>query len=265
MARGSSCRARIPPAISNLWQLEFARDLLTRFTFDSSQDVSPAWSPDGRQIVFSSTRSGTYNIYRKEANGAGQEERLTQSDKPQFVSDWSPDGRFVLYTETSPQTGSDLWVLPMSGDRKPVLYLRTPFNESMGRFSPGVEGRQRWIAYTSDESGRQEVYVRAFPDSGAKWLVSGQGGGTQPRWRGDGKELFYWSPAEGKLMAVAVREKAGTLEWDTPRPLFPVATLGTVFYDVASDGQRFLVLQPPEDAKSAPLTVVINWQAELAK
>ena len=109
----------------------------------------------------------------------------------------------------------------MSGDRKPVLFLRTPFSEVSGRFSPGVEGRPRWIAYTSNESGRQEVYVRAFPDSGAKWLVSGQGGGTQPRWRGDGKELFYWSPVEGKLMAVAVREKAGALEWDTPRPLFP--------------------------------------------
>ena len=105
--------------------------------------------------------------------------------------------------------------------------------------------------------------MRAFPDSGAKWLVSGQGGGTGPQWRGDGKELFYLSPVEGKLMAVAVREKAGVLEWDTPRPLFPI--FGAAEYDVASDGQHFLMLQPPEDDKSLPLTVVINWQAELAK
>ena len=108
------------------------------------------------------------------------------------------------------------------------------------------------------------MYVRAFPDSGAKSLVSNQGGNF-PRWRGDGNELFYLSP-DGKLMASAVREKAGALEWETPRPLFPVAPMGLIYpYDVASDGQRFLVLQPTEESRSQPLTVVINWQAGLVK
>ena len=109
------------------------------------------------------------------------------------------------------------------------------------------------------------MYVRAFPDSGAKWQVSSQGGGTQPRWRGDGKELFYLSP-EGKLMAALVREKAGALEWETPHPLVPVARKGLIYpYDAAADGQRFLMLQPAEENKSQSLTVVVNWQAGLAK
>jgi hypothetical protein len=169
-----------------------------------------------------------------------------------------------LYSEFSPQTGSDLWILPMSGDRKPVPFLRTQFDESTGQFSPGPEERPRWIAYTSNESGRIEVYVRAFPDAGAKSLVSNQGGNF-PRWRGDGKELFYLSP-DGKLMASALREKAGAQEWEKPHALFPVARIGLIYpYDVASDGQRFLVLQPTEESKSQPLTVVINWQAGLAK
>jgi Tol biopolymer transport system component/predicted Ser/Thr protein kinase len=253
-----------PSGNRNLWQIEFATGQLKRFTFDPSVDQWPAWSPDGRQIVYSSLRSGTYNLYRRDASGAGQEERLTPSYTAQYANDWSRNGQFVLYGDVSPQTGYDLWLLPMKADRKPVPYLRSPFNERDGQFSPGPEGRPRWIAYVSDESGRPDVYLRAFPDSGAKWLVSIQGG-SFPRWRGDGKELFYLSP-EGKLMAVAVKEKGGALEWETPRPLFPVAPMGLLHpYDVASDGQRFLVLQPAEESRSQPLTVVINWQAGLSQ
>jgi len=217
--------------------------------------------------VFSSIRrgtSGTYSLSLKEASGAGKEERLTQSDNPQYALDWSRDGRFVLYAELAPQTGYDLFLLPMGGDRKPVPFLRTPFNEVNGQFSRGSEGPPRWIAYSSDESGRFEVYVRTFPYSGAKWLVSTQGG-MYPRWRGDGKELFYVS-SEGKLMAVAVREKGGAPDCETPRALFPMESTTPFWpYDVAPDGQRFLVLQRAEEGRSQPLTVIINWQAALPK
>jgi Tol biopolymer transport system component len=249
----------------NLWQLEFATGQLKRFTFEPTVDLWQAWSPDGRQIVFSSMRNGAYNLYRKDASGAAQEERLTQSDMNQYGNDWSRDGRFVLYGQVSPQTGNDLWLLPMTADHKPVPYLRTPFNESDGQFSPGPEGRPRWVAYASDESGRFEVYVRTFPDSGAKWLMSTQGG-SFPRWRGDGKELFYLSP-EGKLMVVAVKEQGEALAWETPRPLFQVAPAEPLFYpyDVSSDGQRILVQQPTVESRPQPLTVVDNWQAGLAK
>ena len=213
--------------------------------------------------MFSSTQNGTYNLYLKQASGAGQQERLTHSDRPQIVNDWSRDGRFVLYSEATEDRGSDLWLLPMTEKRKPIPFLQTPFNEANGQFSSQAQGRPRWIAYASDESGRFEVYVRAFPDLGAKWLVSSQGG-NYPRWRGDGKELFYRS-LEGMLMAVTLSEKAGALERETPRPLFPVPIVSFYPYDVAPDGQRFLVLQPAEDDKSQAMTVIINWQAALPK
>jgi hypothetical protein len=238
------------------WAYELGRDVMTPVTF--SVTLSPQWSPDGEWIVFS--KQVQRGLYRKRANGAGEEERLTMSANVQMPTSWSPGGRFVLYSETDPKTKGDLWILPLEGDRKPGPFLQTPFNETQGQFSP--DGK--WVAYASDESGRNEISIRAFsPDNfakasgdGGKWPVSNSGG-QMPRWRGDGKELYYMSGA--RLMAVAIQAGAKGIEPGTPRELFP---LSSRTYDVVRDGQRFLVLNPVE---SASLTVITNWPGLLPK
>jgi len=175
---------------------------------------------------------------------------------------WSPDGRFILYATflSSPQTGADLFVLPLFGDRKAHPFLQTPFNEIEGQFSP--DGR--WVAYTSNESGRYEVYVAPFPGPGGKWQVS-TGGGTFPRWRRDGTEIFYLAP-DKKLMMAAVNGKSGSFEVGAVKPLFQTHATGSRYeYDVTADGQRFLINTAPEQTASAPVTVVLNWTAGLKK
>ena len=167
----------------------------------------------------------------------------------------------MLYTEGDPRTKNDLWVVPLDGAREPKPFLKTPFNEAQGQFSP--DGR--WVAYSSDESGRREVYVRAFSGldpgeslgAGGKWQVS-NAGGQEPRWRGDGKELYYWSGT--KLAAVSIQAGAKNIEAGTPRELFPLSSGN---YDAAADGRRFLVLNPVGSAAS--LTVVTNWPGLLPK
>ena len=143
---------------ADIWVFEFGREVTTRLTSDPKQDLIliPVWSPDGRQIAFTSSRSGIRQIYRKDAGGGGQEDQLTTGPNLKSPEDWSRDGRYLLYSEIAPKTGLDLWALPLNGDRKPVVVLQTPFNEKSGTFSP--DGK--WIAYDSDASGRPEVYVR---------------------------------------------------------------------------------------------------------
>src|ERR1700674_3868764 len=188
---------------ANIWLLEFARSVLTRLTFGTKADSYPVWSPDGRQIAFSSNRSGVLQIYRKDAGGGRQEEQLTSGPNDKLVTDWSRDGKYLLYSQNDPKTSLDLWALPLDGDRRPAPVLQGPFFESGGQFSP--DGK--WIAYHSTESGRFEVYIRAFPSSAGKWQISNRGGGAIPRWRGDGKELFYMS-SDFKMMAVTIRASA---------------------------------------------------------
>jgi hypothetical protein len=156
-----------------------------------------------------------------------------------------------------------LWVLPLFGDRKPFIFLQTPFIESQGRFSPNG----RWIAYTSNESGTVQVYVRPFPPTAGQWMVSTTGG-NQPRWRGDGKELFYLG-TDRKLMAVDVKEDGNTFTAGNPRMVFEMRVIfpvgGAPAYDVTRDGQRFLAVTPLEETSPSPLTVVLNWTAGLKK
>jgi serine/threonine protein kinase/Tol biopolymer transport system component len=255
---------RDPAGKPDTWLLEFGRGVFTRFTFDPKRDVDPVWSPDGRQIAFSSNRSGVYQLYRKDSAGAGQEEQLTNGPNDKTPSDWSRDGRYLLYEESGPKTGDDIMTLPLEGERKPMVVLQTPFNEEVGVFSP--DGK--WIAYQSDESGPEEVYVRAFSAAaaaaGGKWQVSNQGG-TRPRWRSDGKELFYLFQSV-RMMAAGIRMTATSVEIDTPRELFPISVPPRFSpYDVTLDGQRFLVeeLSATPLRGEAPLTVVTNWQAGL--
>jgi dipeptidyl aminopeptidase/acylaminoacyl peptidase len=245
---------------TDLWLYDFARGTTTRFTFDPADEMGPRWSPDGRQIAFASTRKGDWKLYVKPAGGAAAETLLLESSVQQRFPDWSPDGRFLLYTDGPVAQGNGkahLAALPITGERKPFPITQSPFNELEGRFSP--DGRL--IAYISDESGRDEIYVQAFPQAVERWQVS-TGGGDFPQWRRDGKELFYLSP-DNQLMSVVV-ETRPVFAFSVPRPLFRPATRpGRLSrYDVAADGQRFLFTVPEREAPGPPISVVFNWLPE---
>jgi len=243
-----------------LWIYDLARNLRSRFTFDPANEADGIWSPDGSQIVFSSTRKGHDDLYRKLVSGAGAEELLYADGQSKVPTSWSPDGKAVMYDSTdNPQTGYDLWVLPLEGERKPFPFLKTPFNESHGQFSP--DGH--WVAYQSDESGRLEIYVAPFPAAGGKRQVS-LAGGSSPRWRTDGKELFYIAP-DFRLMAAEMVITRVEVTIGAVRPLFGPLLTNRYMYDVSADGQRFLVVTPNEQAASEPLTLVQNWPAALKK
>jgi len=247
----------------DVWLVDIVRGTPTRFTFDPAEDFLPIWSPDGSRIVFASDRDGPGNLYQKPASGAGNEEELLKTNERKWPTDWSRDGRFVIYTNLSQKTKLDLWVLPVTGEQKPTPFLQSSFNEDYARFSP--DGRL--VAYASDESGKFEVYVQTFPASGGKWLVS-TNGGVQPRWRRDGKELFYIAP-DKKLMAVDVKLEGSTFEAGVPRALFQTRVVSYPnprnVYEVSADGQRFLIITPLEEATSTPITVVANWNADLKR
>jgi Tol biopolymer transport system component len=186
---------------------------------------------------------------------------LLKSDITKEATDCSSDGRFIVFQAYDPKTDADLWILPLSGDGKPYPFLQTEFVEAQGFFSP--DGH--WLAYTSNESGRTEVYVRTFPQSGGQWLIS-NGGGSQPHWRGDGKELFYLAP-DRTLMAVDVNT-ASTFETSAPKPLFATQVSGYNSpnrYVVSADGQRFLVNSPAGEVNQTPITVVLNWSGTLKR
>jgi Tol biopolymer transport system component len=243
-------RGRTDSGNTDIWVHEFKSGALTRLTFSPDEETFPVWSPDGRQVAFSCRG----RLCRSNADGTGPLEHLTEDTVTKRFVDWSRDGRYLVYSETDPRTRGDLWILPLQKEGRPSPFLRTPFDELYGQFSP--EGR--WIAYTSDESGREEVYVRSFPASSGKRQISNSGG-TQPRWRPDGRELFYL--AGGKMMAARMRISADSIESQPPRALFPVSRLGGTFhsYDVAPDGNRFLMLQPVGGSDGGALTVFSGW------
>jgi len=258
---------------SDLWVRDLSRGTETRFTSNASANIAPFWSPRGDRIVFTSNRKGgVYNLYQKAASGSGQDELLLPNSLIDGPYQWSRDGRFIVYTELDPKTKYDLWVLPTGGaaaDRKPIPFLRTEFNELFGQLSPD----SHWMAFTSDRSGRREVYVRPFPPGDGEWTISITGG-EQPRWRGDGKELFF-EAADGKMMAVPVKTATGirpSFEAGTPVALFDAhmvhnAGNNQIQYDVAADGKRFLIDTTGGSGVAAtpPLTVVTNWNAVAKK
>jgi Tol biopolymer transport system component len=218
------------------------------------------WSPDGKRIAFSSDREGQRNIFWQLADGSGGLERLTTSNSDQYPLAWSRDGQLLAFVENNPVTGRDIWVLRLN-DRRAQPFLRTPSTEGAPSFSP--DGR--WLAYASDESGRPEIYVQAYPGPGGKWQISAEGG-TEPVWSPNGRELFYRSG--NKMMAVDIATQTG-FAVGKPRMLFegryepgPVQIDN---YDVSPDGQRFLMLKPSEQAQAAPtqINVVLNWFEEL--
>jgi len=248
----------------DIWIIDLARGNPTRFTFDPAVDWLPVWSPDGSKILFASNREGDFNLYQKPTAAAGKEVLLLKTDLTKSPTDWSADGRYILYTVIDPKTNYDLWVLPLFGDQKPFPFLQTEFNERNGRLSP--DGR--WMAYHSDESGGNfQIYVQSFPAGGSKVQVS-TNGGAFAAWRGDGKELYYLSP-DKKLMVVDVKGAGDTFESGVPRALFDMRisnfTSGQARFAVTGDGQKFLVNNTIGESTSGPITVVLNWTADLKK
>jgi Tol biopolymer transport system component len=252
-------------AAANIWMLDLARGGSARFTFDAAAESDPVWSPDGSRIIFSSNRDGPYNLYQKPSSGEKDEDVLLKSSEAKYATSWSRDGSFLLYTVVSPKTKHDIWVLPMQGDRKPFPFLITQFDEAQAHFSP--DGH--WVAYTSDESGQSEVYVRPFSinstgtpvEASGKWQISN--GGMYPAWRRDGRELYYRS-RDGGLMAVAIATTP-TFRAGTPQPLGTLlrGSWRDIAWDSTADGRRFLA--PAGKSGSEPYTVVLNWQAGLKK
>jgi len=252
---------------SDIWIYDVSRGIPTRLTTDPARDENPVWSPDGRSIAFRSNRKGHFDLYRRSANGAGVDELLYADDLEKYPSSWSPDGKFLLFYAVNSKTKADILALPVTpetpgGPLNPAVILQTPFTEGVAQFSP--DGK--WIAYQSQESGFAEIYVTQFPPPssgpGGKRQIS-TGGGQLPRWRQDGKEIFYITVGP-RLMAAEVAVKGDTVEVGQVRTLFgPLSTLES--YDVSADGQRFLITYSPEKTSAEPLTLIQNWAAGLKK
>jgi len=275
------------PLRSDLWLWDLARRTEQRFTTDPSFNRAPVWSPKGDRILFTSSRGSSLgDLYQKPINGSGQEELLLPSAMNKVPNQWSRDGRFIVYmSESDPKTKRDIWVLPMDrgAERKPFPFLHSEFNELLGQLSPD----SHWMAYTSDKTGQEEVYVTQFPTGEDEKRISITGG-DQPRWRGDGKELFFVA-ADGKMMAVAVKAEVPSrpgakpsFEPGAPQPLFETHLSrgggAPLFqYDVTSDGKRFLLdtmagagspnyrIGTPAAAPPSALTVEVNWDRELKR
>jgi Tol biopolymer transport system component len=237
--------------------LDLTRGIPSRLTFGGAFGTG-VWSPDGQRVAYH-ILYGT-KLFVRSAAGAGKEELVLQSQSAIYANDWSPDGRYLVYSQLNSEGRTELWLLPIDGNRQPVPFLKTAFNTLQAQVSP--DGK--WISYTSDESGRYEIYVQSFPIGGARWRVS-NGGGNLARWRKDGRELFYRAP-DGELMVASVRTIPAGLEFGIPTALFRISEQQgqqAYPYDVAADGQRILVLVSSQaTADSVSLTVLVNWDAK---
>ena len=262
----------------DVWVYDWARDTPSRFTFDPADDSFPVWTPDGRRIAFASTRAdkSAMNLYWQRADGAGEIQRLTESKNNQTLTSWHPSGKFLAFHETSPRTttGQDLMILPMEGDEasgwkpgKPTVFLNSPFNEAWPVFSP--DGR--WLAYTSNESGRNEVYVRPFPGPGGKWQVSA-GGGLLPRWSRTRHELLYETlQPDDRIMVASYMVERDSFRAEKPRlwadRRYGVRPTGWDF-DLHPDGER-VALEPvpdtPAAAKQDKVVFIFNFFDELRR
>jgi len=256
---------------ADVWILDLRGGSLQRLTSDPLTEASVLWSPAGDQLVYRFNRgSPNVQLKRVASTGVGDEEvvltdamLLASQHSNSVPTDWSSDGAFVIYHATTPSTGFDLWALPLRGERKPVLVAQTPFNELHGSISPD----SRWVAYESDQSGRYEVYVQAFPVAKERWTIS-SGGGSQPRWSRDGRELLYLQ-SDGTLTSVTT-QTAPSFVKGTHVPLFKTRLSTTVNpyrlgYVPTADGRRFLMSVPIDDEDRTAITVVVNWPALLKR
>jgi eukaryotic-like serine/threonine-protein kinase len=257
---GERLAVGIEGANSGLWLYDLARGTLSRLTV-SGLIPYPIWTPDGARVTFRAAPEGPVNLYWMAADGSSPMERLTTSENFQYPGSWSPDGQALIFSEADPTTAWDIWVLKLEGDRTPRPFLRTPSNEIAATFSPSGH----WLAYVSDESGRDEVYVRAYPGPGGKWQISTEGG-DEPLWARSGRELFYRNGH--KMMAVIV-ELEPTFAAAKPKCLFEGRYETTSYaylpnYDISPDGRRFLMVKGSEQESAAmQINVVLNWSEEL--
>jgi len=246
----------------DLWTFDLKRGTNSRLTFDPADDLNPVWNLDGSRIFFTSDRKGARDLYEKPTNGIGDETVVLESNLGKNVNDVSPDGRYLVYDSATGYSNSrELWILPLFGDRKPFLFVQGESFTFQAKFSPNGH----FIAYSSAETGRDEVYVRTFPEARGKWQISTEGG-SEPTWRHDGKELFYTS--QKKLMAVEVKTDTN-FQAGIPYPLFdiPLLLANPVRnrYLVTSDGQRFLFNVAAEVNEASTINVVVNWTSALKK
>ena len=240
----------------DLWIVELARGVSRRLTSNQAPDRAPVWSPKGDRIAFLSPRAGMSDLYVTAADGSGAEELLLRSDHSKTPTSWSRDGGLLLFNTYEPPNASNLWVLPLGRDAKASPYLQTRFSELEACFSPDME----WIAYTSNESERNEVYVRRFASTGSAAggaIPVSKDGGAQPRWRQDGRELIFLGPG-GAIMSVDLVLEGGQLRPQPPTLLFTIPDGAN--WDVTADGKRFLVAMPSDESVLAPLTVTLNWK-----
>ncbi len=259
---GQRLAVAIEASNSGLWLYDPARSTLTRLIEGGVIIPWPIWTPDGKRVTFLSALSGPVDLHWAPADGSGIPERLTTDENYKVPGSWSPDGQVLAFSELSPTNGWDVWVLKLEGDRKPRPFLQTPSNESIPMFSP--DGR--WLAYESDESGREEIYVRPFPGPGSKWQISADGG-TEPVWARSGRELFYRNG--DKMMAADIATQP-SFSARKPKVLFEghYESYGpfSSYYDVSPDGQRFLMVKENQQGTSASqINVVLNWFEELKR
>jgi Tol biopolymer transport system component len=251
----------------DLWTYDFARGAMTKMTLDGTSHW-PVWTPDGERLTYRIWGPGGFTMWWMPADHSAQQTRLTDIGIMQSASSWSPDGRVVAFTQVNIDTGPDVYVLDLSGDHKPRPFVQTKFAEGSPKFSP--DGR--WIAYASNESGRNEIYVQSYPGPGPRVQISTDGG-TDAVWRRTGGELFYRS---GDKMMVVSLSTSGAFSASKPRVLWhgryahglgsACGAPGTTSsnYDVAADGQRFLMIKDDEMAP-AQINVVLNWAEELKR
>jgi len=251
---------------SDLWIYDLQRNVPTRFTSESPSDKNAVWSPRGDGILYSTEQGGSPNLYFRGFGGSGELQTMVVNPGPVFADDWSPDGNLIVYTATTTKSGQDLWLKPLTGDRKERVFLNTRFDEESARFSPD----SRWLAFSSNEtSATPEIYIARVDQPGERVRIS-SGGGTGPRWRRDGKELFYAATDGRTIMSVPI-ESLAPFRAGTPTRLFTLGLDSSVartrvrntVYDVSPDGQRFLVSVPTGQPASSQITVVLNWQAIL--
>jgi Tol biopolymer transport system component len=249
----------------DIWIWDLARQTLSRLTSDPAVDLTPVWTPDGRRIVFSSRRASTQNLYVQAADGTGVVEPLTEGAETKQAFAITPDGSRLVYRRVNPGSGGDLHVLSLTGAETNEALVTAPLDQTGAELSP--DGR--WLAYRSNESGSDEIYVRPFPNvDDGRWLIS-SGGGTEAAWARNGRELFYIG-ADGRLMAVPIEPGETTFSSGTPTPVLERSYFRHPFrsYDVAPDGRRFLMIKDgstEESAAGSDLVVVLNWFEDLER